>query len=298
MPVSSIRTTLGESPLFAGGRIYWTDVNGGRLHWADPTGGDGGEHRFGTPCVAVLATDDPDLLIVVLGDGLLLWSHRRAGAERIVTTLPEWPRYRYNDAAIDGRNCLWIGVMMNNIAADGAHLPIADDKGRIVRVDAAGRSRTVAEGLGCPNGLAFAPDGRRGYWADSATGAMVAATLDDAGLPAAIAPFGAREVPGVPDGSAVDTDGGVWNARFGGGCVVRYTPDGEVDRVVDLPVTNPTCCCFGGERGTTLFVTSARLLAPADEPLAGALIAVEVGVAGLAPPRFAPDALLSGSSVQ
>src|SRR4030088_2702610 len=97
----------------------------------------------------------------------------------------------------------------------------------------------------------------------------------------------------MPDGSAVDVDGCVWNARFAGGCVVRFSPDGRVDRVIDLPVTNPTCCRFGGDEDRTLFVTSAGLMAPDVEHLAGSLFLLDVGVQGarcsfFALPRSAP----------
>ena len=78
--------------------------------------------------------------------------------------------------------------------------------------------------------------------------------------------------------------GYLWNARFAGGCLIRFAPDGRVDRVVDLPVSNPTCCCFGGPDLKTLYVTSARfgLRAEqiADNPAEGALLAIAVDVPG------------------
>ena len=97
--------------------------------------------------------------------------------------------------------------------------------------------------------------------------------------------------PGYPDGSCVDADGCLWNAEYGGARVVRYTPQGKVDRVIELPVQNPTCCCFGGKRLDTLYVTTAAQgLKEADlekQPLAGSLFAVRPGVAGLPESRFA-----------
>ncbi len=96
---------------------------------------------------------------------------------------------------------------------------------------------------------------------------------------------------GFPDGSTVDADGCLWNAEWGGGKVTRYTPDGRIDRIVELPCSQITCCAFGGATLATLFITSARggldeakLKA---EPQAGALFAVDVGVKGLADTPFA-----------
>src|SRR3546814_2492714 len=90
---------------------------------------------------------------------------------------------------------------------------------------------------------------------------------------------------GTPDGSIVDADGCLWNAEFRGGRLVRYAPDGTVDRMISLPVSRPTCPMFGGADLRTLFVTSAAImLTPeerAAEPLAGALLALDVGVAGV-----------------
>jgi sugar lactone lactonase YvrE len=98
-------------------------------------------------------------------------------------------------------------------------------------------------------------------------------------------------IPGVPDGSSVDSEGFVWNAVFDGGCLVRYAPDGRIDRVVPLPVTRPSACTFGGPDLATLYVTTARFRLPpeklATERSAGGLLAVDVGVRGLPEPFFA-----------
>jgi sugar lactone lactonase YvrE len=96
--------------------------------------------------------------------------------------------------------------------------------------------------------------------------------------------------PGRPDGSTVDVDGCLWNAEVRGSRVVRYTPQGKVDRIVELPVSGVTSCAFGGAGMRTLYITTAtqRLSEQelAREPLAGGLFAVDVGVAGLAETPF------------
>ena len=102
--------------------------------------------------------------------------------------------------------------------------------------------------------------------------------------------FATIEGPGSPDGSTVDGDGCLWNAEWGGGRVVRYTPHGRIDRIVELPCAQVTCCAFGGDKLDRLFVTTARTgldsTALAREPQAGALFAVDAGVQGLADTAF------------
>jgi sugar lactone lactonase YvrE len=100
--------------------------------------------------------------------------------------------------------------------------------------------------------------------------------------------------PGFPDGSAIDAEGYLWNAEFNAGRVVRYASDGRIDRVIPTPVPRPTCCAFGGPELATLYLTTAsQQMSEAElaaQPLAGALLALDVGVRGLPEPRFAVNA--------
>jgi sugar lactone lactonase YvrE len=99
-------------------------------------------------------------------------------------------------------------------------------------------------------------------------------------------------MPGGPDGATIDAEGFLWSAQFDGGCIVRYAPDGAMDRVIRLPVTKPTSCGFGGPGYRDLFVTTATrgLTAAAlhAEPLAGRVLVLDVGVAGVSSVAFAP----------
>jgi sugar lactone lactonase YvrE len=100
-----------------------------------------------------------------------------------------------------------------------------------------------------------------------------------------------RHQLGRPDGAAVDEHGFVWTCMLATGQLVRQRPDGELDRIIQLPVTNPTCPAFGGADLGTLFITThsqrLSLQEHARQPLAGALLALQVGVKGLREPRFA-----------
>jgi sugar lactone lactonase YvrE len=141
------------------------------------------------------------------------------------------------------------------------------------------------------NSIAFSPDGRRMYFADTPTKIIRAYDYDlDSGELSGERTFATLQGPGSPDGSTVDSDGCLWNAEWGGGRVLRYTPDGRVDRVVDLPCSHVTCCAFGGAKLDTLFVTTAwtglDAAALARQPQAGALFAVDPGVQGLADTPF------------
>jgi sugar lactone lactonase YvrE len=143
-----------------------------------------------------------------------------------------------------------------------------------------------------PNSLCWSPDGRTMYFSDGREPVIDAFDYD----PATGTPSWRREFArlpagsGVPDGAAVDADGFVWCAIYGGGAVHRYAPDGRLDRAVPLPVSQPTSCAFGGPALDTLYVTTARQRLSeeqlAAQPLAGALLALDVGVRGLPEPEF------------
>ena len=163
-----------------------------------------------------------------------------------------------------------------------------------------GRSlRAVRSGICIPNSLAFSPDGTTMYFADSLRYALYAYDYDGArGAMGTERVLATTEPPGFPDGSTVDADGFLWNAEFNAARLVRYAPDGRIDRIVAMPVQRPTCCAFGGAGLEVLYVTTASQNMTPDEmgaqPLAGALLALDVGVRGLPESRFA----LAGPKLQ
>ena len=144
-----------------------------------------------------------------------------------------------------------------------------------------------------PNSIAFSPDDRTFYFADTRAYTIWAFDCDLAeGRSSNQRVFAQTSAPARPDGSCVDAEGFVWNAHFAGACLVRYTPDwARADRVVELPVAHPTSrCCFGGERLDALFVTSASdplLTGQRGSPVCGKLLSLDVGVRGLPEPAFA-----------
>jgi sugar lactone lactonase YvrE len=145
----------------------------------------------------------------------------------------------------------------------------------------------------CASSISFSPDGRALYFADSFQRAIWVYDYDiPSGIPNKRRIFAdLRGQPGMPNGSTVDAEGCYWNAQRDGQRIVRYAPDGRVDRVIELPAVRPTCLAFGGADLTTLYVTTARWWLSADElaavPLAGGVFALQPGVQGLPEPKFA-----------
>ena len=181
------------------------------------------------------------------------------------------PQTRLNDGRVDARGRLWIGTMDNGLT---------NGFGALYRVDPDGTMTRQLDDVIVANGIAFDPAGRHMYFTDTRRYITWKLTLDGDGdmvtgreVLADYSTTGDR-----PDGACVDADGCLWQAFFAGGKVVRYAPDGRIDREIALPATNPTCLCFGGPDYRTLFVTTAfKFLTPeqlAAEPLAGSVFAI------------------------
>jgi sugar lactone lactonase YvrE len=194
------------------------------------------------------------------------------------------PDNRFNDGRCDRRGRFFAGTM-SDVRRDPA--------GSLYRLDADLSCHRLFSGIIVPNSIAWSPDSRTMYFADTYRARIAAYDYDaeTGDLSRERLFVDAAGHPGRPDGSCVDADGCLWNAEYGGGRVVRYTPDGRIDRAIALPVSNPTCCCFGGARLDILFVSSARQRLSAEqlarEPLAGSVFAVRPGVSGLPEGRFA-----------
>ncbi|NGP17708.1 SMP-30/gluconolactonase/LRE family protein [Devosia chinhatensis] len=139
-----------------------------------------------------------------------------------------------------------------------------------------------------PNATSFTADGRRAYWTDTPTSRILTRETDpQTGLPLGDWTLFAdtSDLPGHPDGAVVDSEGYLWNARWGGSCVIRFSPDGSVDRTIDVPVSQVTCPAFGGPDLKRLFLTTAnKNLSPeqlAEEKVAGGIFFIDLDVAGL-----------------
>lgn len=271
------RDKLGEGPCWSPreGRLYWFDIKGARLNWHEPETGRAGAHDL--PMRASAAAPRA-------GGGLLLATERglaffdpRSGETELRQPMDLGAGFRSNDGVLLGDGCFWWSSMDD----DGGKRP-----GVIFRTCPDGFTEPAIEGIHIANSLAMSPDGARLYLADSARQCIWACDTADLSRRALFA----RVEKGGPDGSCVDAEGCLWNAEWGASRVVRYAPDGRIDRIVETPVSQPSACMFGGTDLSTLYITSAWEDLPdaerAAQPHAGSLFAIEPGVTGLALPLF------------
>jgi sugar lactone lactonase YvrE len=191
---------------------------------------------------------------------------------------------RFNDGRCDRQGRFWSGTMFMDMAAQRA-------VGGLYRYSAgAGLSGPVVSGLLTQNGLAFSPDGRTMYLSDSHPASQQVWAFDydiDAGLPSNRRVFvDMREHPGRPDGAAVDAEGCYWTCANDAGRLLRFTPEGRLDRTIELPMAKPSMCAFGGPGFDTLLVTSISAGQDPADAWAGATIMLRPGVQGLAETPF------------
>jgi sugar lactone lactonase YvrE len=201
----------------------------------------------------------------------------------VVNPEPERAENRFNDGKTDRQGRFWAGSM---------HDPETLPTGSLYRLDGDLSCHQMADGLVISNALCWSPDGRTMYHADTARRVVWAWACDPAsGDIAGRRPFvEIAAADGAPDGATVDAEGCVWLAHWGGWRLSRFDPDGRLERVVRLPVQQPTCPAFGGPGLDVLYVTSASIGLSAAErarqPWAGAVLALDPGVRGLPEARF------------
>lgn len=259
----------------------WTD----RLHWVDMLAGDvlslGSDGTVGRrhvgSVVAALRPRASGGFVYALERGFALDD----GAGTPVRALPElWASdaVRMNDGGCDPDGRFYCGSMAYALTPGAASL---------YRLDPDGGVTTVLRDLTISNGLEWSPDGRLAYYVDTVTGRIDVMDYEgDRGL-SDRRPFVTVE-GGSPDGLTVDAEGGIWVALWAGSAVQRFTPEGVLSEVIELPVTQVTACTFGGAGLDELFITTSREGLPASEqPSAGALFHVRPGIAGLPVRHFA-----------
>lgn len=267
--------------------LYWTDINRFLIHRFDPASGNVKTWFFDEPVTALILTNRDDTLAVALGSRLIFWRPRADRREEHGWTLDQWPEVRLNDGRADPRGSLWVGSMRNNVNPDGSAGEAGGQDGVLYRIDPNGSVSEWKRGVGISNTLAWSPDSRVFYFADTLDNTVFAYDYDGAtGSIRNERPFFSGFERGFPDGSQVDSAGFLWNCRYYGRCIVRVAPGGSIDRVIEMPVSNITSCTFGGEDRKTLYVTTAGVKAPATERLAGGLFAIETGIAGQPENRF------------
>jgi sugar lactone lactonase YvrE len=279
----------GEGPVWHAGEqaVYWTDINRFLVHRYDAADESVKSWFFEEPATALVLTDRDDTLAVALGSRVVLWEPRSGKRRDHGFRLPGWPAVRLNDGRADPRGSLWVGSMRNNVKPDGSSGEAGGKDGVLYRIDPDGRVSEWKRDLGISNTLAWSPDSSIFYFADTLENRIWAYDYDkETGNIENERTFFSDFSKGSPDGSNVDSAGYLWNCRYYGKCIVRVAPNGQVDRVLEMPVNNITSCTFGGEDYRTLYATTASGGAPVGDRLAGSLFAIRTEVPGLPENRF------------
>lgn len=292
--VARSNNLIGENPIWnvAEQALYWLDTKTPFVRRFHP--GSGRLDQWEVP--APYNRDDQLVSFAFRRSGGMIAAFRRGfhaldierglvqpivDAERV----PEVPESnRMNDGKCDARGRYWCGSMNTNYT---------DPTGSLYRLGADLNCTRMDSGIICSNGIAFSPDNKTMYYADT-RGFMIWAydfDLDDGVVRNRREFVSTRHFAGRPDGATVDTDGNYWIAMIAMGTVAKFNPEGKLERLIELPVTHPTMCAFGGSHMDTLFVTSASFsLTPEQkhkQPLAGALFAISgIGAQGMPEPLF------------
>jgi len=264
------------------GRIWWTDIQGRALSSFDPvtTQSTSIPMEDRVCCFAPRAAGG---LIVAYSDRVVLFDPETKQETLVTLFEPENPETRLNDGRTDRQGRLVVGGM-NEVSGK--------PDSSVISIDGNLKVQTLIDQISCANSICFSPAGNTMFFADTPDREILAfdyekgrGTLTNKRLHASF-----KQEPGLPDGSCVDAEGGVWNAEWEGHRVVRVAPNGTIDRVIDVPVWKPTCCAFGGPNLDTLFITSSRLMSDEatlkKEPSAGGLFAVKPGIRGVVDTPF------------
>ncbi|MET9519228.1 SMP-30/gluconolactonase/LRE family protein [Streptomyces sp. NPDC002994] len=261
--------SLGEGPTWdaATGRLIWVDILSARIHTYDPVSG----RRTVMVTEQHVGAAEPRAgggLVVNLRDGIGLYGPDLAFSWLVRDPVPG---RRGNDAAVAPDGALWAGTMRYDEEPGGGSLT------RIAPDGTATRAVTAA----VSNGTGWSPDGRLMYYADSPTRRIDVFDVAGEGVTNRRPWVRIEEGAGYPDGLTVDADGCVWVALWDGAAIRRYTPDGRLDRIVELPVSRPTACAFGGAGLRDLYVTTARTGLTRPHPLSGSLLVLPDAGQGL-----------------
>lgn len=281
--VGDTRARLGEGALWLADAqaLLWVDILGQTVHRTVPASGRTDSWHFAEQTAFVQPADDGSLL-VGQQHGILRFDLQSGQHESFAALEADDATTRTNDAACDPAGRLLVGTM--RLPEHGLE-PV----GALYQLSGRQAPRRLDGGLYIPNGIAFSPDGTTAYWADTyrtrrqVWRAPYDPTTGEVGEKTSFVQL--PEALGRPDGAAVDAAGCYWVAAVWGWQLLRYTPAGRLDLAVRLPVQRPTKLAFGGSALDTIFITTISDGLDADglrgQPLAGHLLALEIGIAGL-----------------
>ncbi len=280
----SVQCKLGEGPVWhpAEQALYWLDIYQGRLHRFDPASGIHEATGLGR-LASAMGIRARGGFVMATKKGFAFWEPGPRQFDFIADPdSDETEEVRFNDGKTDRQGRFWAGKMSDR------------PTNSLFRLDADLSVHRMESGIIVSNGLGWSPDNRVFYFTDSHAKLIYAydfytqsGDLSNRRVFTQV-PWDAGE--GFPDGLAVDAEGCIWSARWGGWKVVRYTPDGQIERVIPMPVEFPTSCAFGGPDMKDLYITSAWVEIPperrAAQPMAGDVFRVKTEVRGIEEPMF------------
>ncbi len=291
--IADTRCGVGESPVWdvRDRHLYWVDIEAATIHRLED---DGSVRSWSMPDkTASIAPHAQGGWIAAMQDTvrrLVLHDDGRVDDEVLARVRHGATPMRFNDGRCDRQGRFWVGTIFGDTQA-------GNDAGRLYRYTArGGLFFSGIDRLVVANGLAFSPDGRTMYLADTFRDVRLVWAFDyDAatGTPSNRRVFIDMHLHvGRPDGATVDAEGCYWICANDAGCVLRFDPQGQRIGRIDLPVKKPAMAAFGGPTLDTLYITTIRPrnVDLADQPLAGGVFAVRPGVTGLAEPAFDPSA--------
>lgn len=278
------RCALGEGPLWHPEEqvLYWLDIMGKDLHRFDPSTGEHTVTGLGVMASAMGARRDGSF-VMATSQGFAFWDPRQKAFTPIANPDPDQTDdARFNDGKTDPQGRFWAGKM-SNVSSNS-----------LFRLNPDLSIERMENGIGISNGLGWSPDAHRFYFTDTAANTIYVFDFDPGSGAIANRRVFAR-VPdtqgeGYPDGLAVDSQGFVWSARWRGWKIVRYDPDGKIEREVPLPAEFVTSCTFGGSQLDVLYITTASAEVAAErqtgQPHAGGIFRLHTRVSGLPEPLF------------
>lgn len=282
---TDLKCTLGEGPLWdtRDGLLYWVDILGKKI-WRSDADGNGLVSWPVPEHIGAMSLREAGGAVLALRNGFHSFDFETGECAPIIDPEAGQDGTRFNDGKTDRRGRFIAGSMDY-----GESNPL----GSFYSLSPEMKCSTLGSGVVIFNAPCWSPDDKIFYHADSARGSLYASDYDIAsGTISNTRVFVGPEVaPGAPDGATVDAEGFLWSARWGAGCVVRFAPNGSIDRVIEVPANKTTSCAFGGPALDRLYITS--MVDPAnpedpDDPEAGALYVVTgLGIKGLPEPRFA-----------
>ncbi len=277
--VLPVHNLLGEGPVWSVDEqtLYWVDIERNCFNRYIPATGVYEKINVGV-AIGVLALRTSGGLVMATKKGFAFWDNNSTELHYIANPEADRAHMRFNDGAVDSSGRFWAGSMGG------------PGEGTLYRLDPDGSVHAMVPDVSTPNGIGWSPDNTIMYFTDSEPRIIYAFDYD-----AATGNIANRrnfiEVPeevGTPDGLAIDSQGYIWDACWDGAKIVRYTPNGTVDRIIQIPALRPTSCVFGGPNMDELYITSASTGLSDEQlkqyPLSGDVFRLKAGITG--PEKF------------